>query len=119
MIQISADAVKQLVESKNIAEGYITDLKKLDKKRYKAQIDSSAAIVKTIDSKIALFLGNEDDRQGITRNKEVTVLNRIYEANSYVRSRPNGITKTETILIKQAKDELNNALQTVNSNLKD
>lgn len=115
MIQISADAVKQLVESKNIAEGYITDLKKLDKKRYEAQIDSSTAIVKTIDSKIALFLGNEDDRQGITRNKEVTVLNRIYEANSYVRSRPNGITKTETILIKQAKDELNNALQTVNS----
>ncbi|MGO4911903.1 WD40/YVTN/BNR-like repeat-containing protein [Leeuwenhoekiella sp. W20_SRS_FM14] len=115
MIQVSADAVKQLVESKNIADNYISDLKKLDKTKYKVQIDSSKAITKKIDAQIALFLGKEDDRQGITRNKEVTVLNRIYSARGYVGSRPNGLTKTENILVTQAKEELTQALAAVNT----
>eukprot|EP01013_Petalomonas_cantuscygni_P005408 TRINITY_DN15998_c0_g1_i1.p1 TRINITY_DN15998_c0_g1~~TRINITY_DN15998_c0_g1_i1.p1 ORF type:complete len:164 (+),score=0.35 TRINITY_DN15998_c0_g1_i1:55-492(+) len=119
MTQVSADAVKQLVESKTIAEDFISDLKKLDKEEYKIQIDSSEAIVKKIDEKIALFLGKEDDRQGITRNAEVTVLNRIYLASSYVQSRPNGLTTTENTLIKQAEDELKTALSEVNTFFKE
>ncbi|MEH6656648.1 WD40/YVTN/BNR-like repeat-containing protein [Leeuwenhoekiella marinoflava] len=115
MTEVSADVVKQLVESKSIAEDFILDLKKLDKKAYKIQIDSSEAIVKKIDEKIALFLGKEDERQGITRNAEVTVLNRIYLANGYVESRPGGLTITENTLIKQAKDELSSALSEVNT----
>ena len=115
MTEVSADVVKQLVESKSIAEDFILDLKKLDKKAYKIQIDSSEAIVKKIDEKIALFLGKEDERQGITRNAEVTVLNRIYLASGYVESRPGGLTITENTLIKQAKDELSSALSEVNT----
>ncbi|MFI8379849.1 WD40/YVTN/BNR-like repeat-containing protein [Leeuwenhoekiella sp. NPDC079379] len=115
MTQVSADAVKQLVESKNIADTFLADLKKLDKTKYKVQIDSSKAIAKKIDAQIALFLGKEDDRQGITRNKEVTVLNRIYSARGYVGSRPNGLTKTENILVAQAKEELTQALAAVNN----
>ncbi|WP_442845987.1 VPS10 domain-containing protein [Leeuwenhoekiella sp. H156] len=115
MTQVSADAVKQLVESKNTAEDFQKRLKDADKEKYKAQIDSSAAIIKKIDAKIALFLGTEDDRQGITRNPEVTVLNRVYLANGYVSSRPGGLTGTERTLISQAKDELNEALEEVNA----
>ena len=115
MVQVSADAVKQLVESKNTAEDFQKRLKEADKEKYKVQIDSSASIIKKIDKKIALFLGSEDDRQGITRNPEVTVMNRLYLASSYLSSRPGGLTGTERTLISQAKNELNDALQEVNA----
>ena len=114
MTQTAADAVKQLVESKNIANKNSKELKELDKKKYKDQIKSSGAIVKQIDSVIALYIGKEDKRQGITRNPEVTVMQRIGNASSYVRSRPNGLTKTEQDLIKYAEADLKTALVKTN-----
>ena len=45
------------------------------------------------------FIGKEDKRQGIVRNPENSVMKRIYSANRYVRSRPSGITSTETKLL--------------------
>ena len=71
--------------------------------------------MKKLDAHIATFLGKEDDRQGITRNAEVTVLNRIYLASSYVNSRPNGLTATENQLLAHAEEELKTALEKVNS----
>ena len=115
MTQVAADAVKQLVESKTIAEDFLADFKKKDKDAYEVQIDSSKAIVKKLDAHIATFLGKEDDRQGITRNAEVTVLNRIYLASSYVNSRPNGLTATENQLLAHAEEELKTALEKVNT----
>lgn len=115
MTQTAADAVKQLVESKTIAEEYSKELKELDEKKFKVQIKTSKDIVKEIDSVIALYLGKEDKRQGITRNPEITVMQRIRNAKRYVGSRKNGITKTESNLIKYAEDELKMALDKTNS----
>ena len=114
-MQVAADAVKQLAESKKTAQDFQKRLKDADKEAYKAELDSSAAIIEKIDEKMALFLGHEDDRQGIIRNPEVTVLNRLYLASSYVGSRPNGITNTERTLISQAEQELKSALSEVNA----
>ena len=72
-------------------------------------------IAEKLEEHIAVFLGKEDDRQGITRNAEVTVLNRIYLASSYVGSRPNGLTATEEQLITQAEKDLEAALEKVNT----
>ncbi|MGF1559790.1 MAG: WD40/YVTN/BNR-like repeat-containing protein, partial [Flavobacteriaceae bacterium] len=77
MTQTAADAVKQLVESKEVAEKYQNELKELDGKKYKDEIKSSADMVKQIDSLIALFLGKEDKRQGLTRNSETNVMQRL------------------------------------------
>ena len=110
-----ADAVKQLVESKQIAEGFQSDLKKLDKDKFKEEIKSSKDIVKQIDEIIDIYLGKEDKRQGITRNREVTVSDRLSLAGFYVGSRQNGLTSTETTLIKNAKDGLNEALGKTNT----
>jgi len=115
MQQTAADAVKQLVESKQIAEKFEGDLKKLDKDKYKDEIKSSKDIVKQIDEIIDIYLGKEDKRQGITRNPEVTVTQRLGLASGYVGSRQNGITSTETTLIKNAKDALNEALDKTNT----
>jgi len=115
MQQTAADAVKQLVESKTIAENYKKDLSKLDKKAYKEQIKASKEIIKKTDSLIDKYLGKVDKRQGITRNPEVTPLQRLGTARSYVYGSQNGLTATETTLINQAKDALGKLLGETNS----
>jgi photosystem II stability/assembly factor-like uncharacterized protein len=114
-IQTAADAVKQLVESKNLANEYKGELQKLDKDKYKEQIKASSNVVKQIDSVVALFIGKEDKRQGITRNPEVTVMQRLNNASFYSGTRKNGITATERRLIEFAKDDLKTALEKTNS----
>ncbi|OUS01973.1 hypothetical protein A9Q86_04790 [Flavobacteriales bacterium 33_180_T64] len=115
MQQTAADAVKQLIESKNIAKDYQSLLAKLDKDSYKDDIKASKNIVKSIDSIVDKFLGKEDKRQGITRNPEVTVMQRLGLARNYVSSRQRGITETETTLIKNAKAALEQAILEVNT----
>ncbi|MDG5492189.1 hypothetical protein [Psychroserpens sp. SPM9] len=114
MQQTAADAIKQLVESKDIAKDYQSLLSKLDKKKYKEDIKASKEVIKNIDSIIDKFLGKQDKRQGITRSPEVTITQRLRQARGYVGSRQNGITSTETTLIKNAQDALENALDEVN-----
>lgn len=115
LTQTAADAVKQLVESKDLANKYSQEMKDLDKDKYKDQIKASKDIVKDIDSVVALYIGKVDKRQGITRNPEITVMQRIGVANRYVYTRKTGITKTETDLIKYADAELKAALEKTNS----
>jgi hypothetical protein len=115
MRQSAADAVKQLIESKQIAETYQKDLKKLDKKKHKDPIKSSKDIVKKIGEIVDIYLGKEDKRQGITRNPEVTVMQRLGTAGWYTGSRQNGLTSTEKTLIQNAKDALKDALDKTNT----
>ncbi|MEL6917539.1 MAG: hypothetical protein AAFO99_07390 [Bacteroidota bacterium] len=113
--QTAADAVKQLVESKNIAKKYQKELKEMDKEGFKDQIKASKDIVKEIDSVIALYIGKEDKRQGITRNPETTVMRRIDVADRYVQTRKMGVTETEKRLIRFAEEELKKALDSTNT----
>ena len=115
MQQTAADAVKQLAESKAIAETYVGSLSKLDKKAYQNEIDLSKNIVKQIDSLMDQYLGKVDDRQGITRNSEVTPLQRLRVASGYVNGSQNGLTETETRLMNQAKTALNGVLAETNA----
>jgi hypothetical protein len=61
-IQKAADAVKQLVESKNTADKIAADLKKIDQEANKELIDASKKISKQIDGLIAEFIGKVDKR---------------------------------------------------------
>jgi len=113
--QTAADAVKQLVESKEIADSYSKQMAKLDKKKYKDDIKASKDIVKNIDDVLAIYLGKVDKRQGITRNPEPNVNQRLGNAGFYIGSRQNGLTTTEHTLMQHAKDALNDALQKTNT----
>ena len=75
----------------------------------------SKEIIKKADSIIDIYVGKEDKRQGITRNPEVTVMQRLGTASYYTGSRQNGLTATEEQLIKQASDALKDALNTTNT----
>lgn len=113
--QLAADAVKQLVESKNSAKEVEKQLQNTDKEKHKVSIEASKSITKSIDSIVALFLGKEDKRQGIVRNPKQTVNTRIQTASRYVRSRKQGITTTEETLMMHAKNDLEQALEKVNA----
>ena len=115
LLQKSADVVRQLVESKNIANSLKSRLNKLDKDKFKDEINLSSKMVKQTDSLVALFLGKIDKRQGITRNKESNVQEKIYKAYYYISSRPNGNTITESNLMKHANNSLNKAVKQVNA----
>ena len=114
MKQIAADAVKQLVESKNTASKFKKEMTAEDKEKFKKQLKLSKEIIKKSDSLIDLFLGKKDDRQGITSTSVVNVMDRIGAANWYAGSRPNGMTKTESILLEQAKTQLEAVLKETN-----
>lgn len=114
LTKTAAEAVTQLNESKAIANTFVKRLSKEDKKKYKDAIKLSKDITKKTDSLVALFLGKEDKRQGIIRNPEVTVMQRINIANWYVSSRPSGINRTEETLIDQAEEALKDALSKIN-----
>ncbi len=90
-------------------------LKDDDSKKYKEEIDLSKKITKKIDSIVAIYIGEEDKRQGITRNPETNVMQRLRSASWYSGSRPNGMTNTETLLMKHAKDALTEALMQTNN----
>ena len=113
--QKAAEAVEQLVKSKTIAEEYKKELSKLDRELYKAQIESSKETIKAIDSLIDSYLGKVDKRQGITRNPEVTPMQRLRIAQSYVNDSQTGLTSTETILIKHAKDAFKKVFNDTNN----
>jgi len=115
MTQTAADAVEQLVESKNVADKYSKELREMDKKKYKDQIKASKDIVKAIDSVVALYIGKEDKRQGITRNPETNVMQRIGNAGFYTGTRKTGLTETERNLMKYAEGDLKDALNKTNS----
>ena len=114
MTQLAADAVKQLIESKNTLKEFSKKLKEEDKEKYKEEIKLSKEVSKKIDSVVAIYIGKEDKRQGITRNPEINVMQRLRSASWYSGSRPNGMTKTETLLMKHAEDALNEALEKTN-----
>ena len=113
-MQTAADAVKQLVESKQIADQFSKELSELDKKGHKERIQKAKDISKEIDSLLASYLGTIDKRQGITRNPEITVMQRIGAASRYVGSRKTGMTATENRLMLFAKNELKTALEKQN-----
>ncbi len=114
MTQAAADAVKQLVESKTIANDFKSKLTELDKEMHKAAIDSSKAVVKEIDKLMELFFGKVDRRQGITSDPNVNIMQRIRVASRYSGSRPTGTTSTETTLMTNARNALQDGLDAIN-----
>ena len=107
--------VKQLVENKNAIGAFEKKLSSEDKTKYKEEIKLSKEMSKKLENHIALFMGKIDRRQGITRNLEVTVLQRLRSASRYVGSRFGEQTRTEKQLVNQFKDSYKAAMDKSNN----
>ncbi|MFB0905284.1 MAG: hypothetical protein QMB11_12980 [Nonlabens sp.] len=93
----------QLSNNKKIADSFKKLLTSQNKKAFKEQIKATDSIVKQLEKLQNKYFGTPDKRQGITRNPEMTVMNRMYGAASYIGSRQGAQTATETQLYNQAK----------------
>ena len=113
--KVTADAVKQLVESKKIASIFIDRLTEENKDYHKKSLKDCNDIIEKIDIILALYFGKDDKRQGIVRNTpEISVIERYRNAYYYISTRQNGMTRTEHILLEQAKEALSKALKLTN-----
>ena len=106
--------IEQIVENKQIAQDYASRLKELDAAGHAEAIEASQAMVDTLDHMLDLYFGEEDDRQGITRNSDPTVSGYIFGALRYVGTRPGAPTATEQRLMGFAQDALSQFAQQVN-----
>ncbi|WP_124980653.1 WD40/YVTN/BNR-like repeat-containing protein [Nonlabens xiamenensis] len=105
LLQEINDVTSLLAKNKETASNFKKLLKQQDENSFKNQIKSTDSLIKQIDSLQNKYFGTPDDRQGITRNPEITVMNRVYSAASYIGSRQGPQTATESRLFKQAKDQ--------------
>ncbi len=110
-----AEAVKQLLASKKIANDYQKKFEKEDKEKFKFEIVSCEDISKKITGLLNLYLGKADKRQGIIRSPNPNINRRLQTAKRYVNSRFGNQTTTEKRLIEHFKNDLNTALQKTNS----
>ena len=112
--KVTANAVKQLAESKKIVSKFLDRLTEKNKGDYAENIEKCNEIAEEIDTLLALYFGKEDTRQGITNTPEVSVIDRYRTASYYIGTRQNGMTETEHNLLKQAKEALSEALKSTN-----
>jgi photosystem II stability/assembly factor-like uncharacterized protein len=109
------DINQQLAKNKKIAETFKSLLKDKDKDAYEEQIKQTDSIIKSLEMEQARYFGAVDDRQGITRNKEVSVMQRLGLARNYIASRQGPQTGTETQLYEQASTAVDEAIQETQS----
>ena len=115
----SNKAVNLLKESKKILSIYKSRIEKNDNESDKILIKKISENITQIEEIISFFLGKEDDRQGIVRNPENSVIKRLNNAKRYVGSRPKAITNTEKLLLKHAYNDLKKGLEKTNSYFND
>jgi hypothetical protein len=108
-------AVNQLKAGKKTLSTYKKRIEVKDKEENKDLLESIKEHIEKMDLILNGFIGKEDKRQGIVRNPENSVMKRIYSANRYVRSRPSGITATETKLLEHVQNDLKVALEQTNT----
>lgn len=117
-VQTMTESIKEVIDQLAHSRDAVIDLTQrmsaIDAQRFEAHIDSSKTISKEINQLIDLFLGANDERQGITASLKVTVMERIGQLNWYASSRPNGPTATEQQLLVNAKNAYEKAVTQVN-----
>ena len=111
---LGIQAVDRLKESIEIAEGIQKDLKEKDKEGYEDQIELSKNTTDTLNSMLDVFLGEEDDRQGITRSTPNSVSSFYSGAYRYVENALHAPGETENKLINKFEEELAEAMEMVN-----
>ena len=112
-----ADATTLLAEAKEIVEfnEKLVENDKRSEEELKSFKEANEEIKKQITALQDSVFGEEDDRQGITDNPNITVMNRIYAPFRYLGSDYNGPGETERNLLRLAREAVNGAIAEINS----
>ncbi|MEQ9231915.1 MAG: hypothetical protein RIF46_14630, partial [Cyclobacteriaceae bacterium] len=111
---LGVKAVDRLKEAIKIAKGIQGDLKEKDKEGFKDQLELCKSTIDSLNSILDVFVGKEDDRQGITRNSDENINTRYFGAYRYVSNALHAPGDTENKLITKFEEEFAKALDLVN-----
>lgn len=111
-----ADATLHLAEAKEIVEfnEKLVENDKRDKEALEAVIEAGKKIREAITKLQDHVFGEEDDRQGITSNPNITVMNRLYTPFRYLGSDYDGPGERERNLLRLAREAVNGAISDIN-----
>ena len=113
--ELGYQAVERLRESIGTAKGIQSKLKKKDEEGFEEQIELCKTAIDTLNSMMDVFIGEEDERQGITRNQPNSVRNFYSSASWYTTNGLHAPGETEQKLIARFEEALKEILDTVNS----
>ena len=120
-VEMAGLAVSQLVDRRELADDFekrLKELKKLnaaDEANYDSLIKDTKAIKDSIDILLDNFLGKEDERQGIVRSPDPSIMSYLYTARNYINSAVGAPGATEQRLLDHADSKLKPALSKVNN----
>jgi hypothetical protein len=78
--------------------------------------DTHKATQESLDALYAhIFGSNDDERQGIVRNPEVTVMSRLYGAGRYLGNDIDGPGATEENLLRLAREAVSEAMEKIDA----
>ncbi|MEM6522159.1 MAG: hypothetical protein AAF693_00125 [Bacteroidota bacterium] len=108
-------AMQRLVESKEIADGYIKKMNEKDKEGFKDLIDQLKTVKDSIEQLMVPFVGADNSKkQGIIRSPEPSISRRFGTASYYVSSSLSVPGPTQLRLVEQAEAKLKEAIDAVN-----
>ncbi len=112
-----ADATLQLAEALEIVE--MNEKLASSDSRGKDELEALNTANKETKEKIVdlqdMVFGEEDDRQGITDNPNITVMNRLFAPFRYLGGDYNGPGETEENLLRLAREAVNDAVSKINT----
>jgi len=108
-------AIKQVLESKKIVNGFKKQLKAKKGKEFKEILKSQDTILKSLNGLLDAMFGKEDKRQGITATKDPSNISYLYLANRYISSLQTAPGNTERILLKNAKSKVGAVIDKINT----
>jgi len=114
-LEILYNGTQRLIESKEIADKVSAQIKGVEGENVKELQKTVKAIQDSINSVQDFIFGKENkDAQGITSRDEVKVTSKVFEAMSYIGSRPGNPTATEERLVSQAKSLITDCVAKIN-----
>jgi len=111
-----ADATLQLAEAKEIVEfnESLVENDKRGKDTLQAVIDANKETKEAITKLQDQVFGEEDERQGITSNPNITVMNRLFTPFRYLGEDYDGPGPRERNLVQLAREAVNGAISDIN-----
>ncbi|MEO1020924.1 MAG: hypothetical protein AAFW89_00155 [Bacteroidota bacterium] len=112
-----AEATSKLVEAKEIVEmnEKLAKADSRDKDDLKELNEANKKTKKQIDSLLDMVFGKQDNRQGIVRNPNPTVMTRLFAPGRYLGGDYDGPGETEQNLLRLAKEAVDDAVSQINN----
>jgi photosystem II stability/assembly factor-like uncharacterized protein len=111
---LAALAMDRLRESKEIAEGYETKIKDLNRDDLKEAKEKNKIIKDSINNIMDYIVGKEDKRQGIVRHADPTPVSYLYRATDYISNSIDPVSETDHRVFKQAEEQITKVVDRVN-----